>query len=178
MLKSAHHYSSLPGRSNNVQLIQAEDVKYLGIHLERRLSWHKHNTAKRKRLVRVTLPLTVSQYVSVSSPLCGHLTGYCFLFKSLGLELVVLSLWCALSDERSGLSFVSHSLGICLCVHLLVSLSPKCSGCSDVSQTSQQATNFSHINPYSSQFGLKGYNFGVRSMGFCRLCCRLHEALL
>jgi hypothetical protein len=41
----------------------------------------------------------VSQYVLVSSPLCGRLTRYCFLFKSMGLEFVVLSLWDALSDE-------------------------------------------------------------------------------
>jgi hypothetical protein len=67
--------------------------------------------------VRVTLRLTVSQYVLASSPRCGHLTRYCFLFKSLCLEFVVLSLWGALSDERPGLSFVSHSLVICLCVH-------------------------------------------------------------
>jgi hypothetical protein len=60
-----------------------------------------------------------SQYALVSSPLCGRLTKCCFLFKSFGLECVVLSLWGALSDERPGLSFVSHSLVICLCVHLL-----------------------------------------------------------
>jgi hypothetical protein len=39
----------------------------------------------------VTLQLSVSQYVLVSSPLCGPLTRYCFLFKSLGLEFAVLS---------------------------------------------------------------------------------------
>jgi hypothetical protein len=50
-----------------------------------------------------------SQYVLVSIPLCGRLTRYCFLFKSLGLEFVVLSLWGALSDERPGLSFVSQN---------------------------------------------------------------------
>jgi hypothetical protein len=61
-----------------------------------------------------------SQYVLVSSPLCGRLTRYCFIFKSLGLEFVVQSLWGVLSDERPGLSFVSHSLIICLCVHLLL----------------------------------------------------------
>jgi hypothetical protein len=32
-----------------------------------------------------------SQYVLVSSPLCGRLTRYCFLFKYLGLKFVVLS---------------------------------------------------------------------------------------
>jgi hypothetical protein len=71
--------------------------------------------------VRVTLQLTVSQSVCLDvEPTCGRLTRYCFLFKSLGLEFVVPSLWGALSDERRGLSFVSHSLVICLCVHLLL----------------------------------------------------------
>jgi hypothetical protein len=59
--------------------------------------------------VRVTLRLTVCQYVLVSSPLCGRLTRYCFLFKSLGMEFVLLSLWGALSDERLRPSFVSQS---------------------------------------------------------------------
>jgi hypothetical protein len=67
----------------------------------------------------VTLRVTVSQYALVSSPICGRLTIYCFLFKRLGLKCVVLSLWSALSDERPGLSFVSHIVNICLCVHLL-----------------------------------------------------------
>jgi hypothetical protein len=49
------------------------------------------------------------QYVLSSSQLCGRLTTYFFLFKCLGMEFV-LSLWGALSDERPGLSFVSHSL--------------------------------------------------------------------
>jgi hypothetical protein len=53
---------------------------------------------------------SVSQSVSVSqSPLCGRLTRYCFLLKSLRHEFVVLSLWGALSDERPGLSFVRQS---------------------------------------------------------------------
>jgi hypothetical protein len=41
------------GHINSVQLLQ-EDVKYLGLHLERRLAWHKHIFAKRKQL-RITL---------------------------------------------------------------------------------------------------------------------------
>jgi hypothetical protein len=69
--------------------------------------------------VRVTLRLTVSQYVLASSPLYGRLTRYCFLFKCLGLEFVVLSLWGALSDDRLGLSFVSHSPAICLYIYYL-----------------------------------------------------------
>jgi hypothetical protein len=35
---------------NDVQLLQAEDVKYLGQHLDRRLTWHKHIFAKPKQL--------------------------------------------------------------------------------------------------------------------------------
>jgi hypothetical protein len=34
----------------NVQLPQEEAVKYLGLHLDRRLIWHKHTFAKRKQL--------------------------------------------------------------------------------------------------------------------------------
>jgi hypothetical protein len=30
-----------PVHLNNVQLSQEEDVKYLGLHLDRRLTWHK-----------------------------------------------------------------------------------------------------------------------------------------
>jgi hypothetical protein len=33
-----------------VQLPQEEDAKYLGLHLDRRLTWHKHIFAKRKQL--------------------------------------------------------------------------------------------------------------------------------
>jgi hypothetical protein len=54
--------------------------------------------------VKVTLRLTVSQYVLVSSPNLGHLTRFFFLFF---LKVTVLSFWGALSDERSGLSCVS-----------------------------------------------------------------------
>jgi hypothetical protein len=35
---------------NNVQLPQKEKVKYLGIHFDRRLAWHKHIFIKRKQL--------------------------------------------------------------------------------------------------------------------------------
>jgi hypothetical protein len=40
----------LPVDINNVQLPQEEDVKYLGLHLDRRLTWHKHIFANRKQL--------------------------------------------------------------------------------------------------------------------------------
>jgi hypothetical protein len=35
---------------SNEPLPQAEDVKYLGLHLDRRLTWHKHIFTKRKHL--------------------------------------------------------------------------------------------------------------------------------
>jgi hypothetical protein len=35
---------------NEVQLSQEEDVKYLWLHLDRRLTWHKHIFTKRKQL--------------------------------------------------------------------------------------------------------------------------------
>jgi hypothetical protein len=71
-------------------------------------------------------PVSQSHFTADSQSVClgveptlGLLTIYCFLFKSLGLGFVVLSLWGALSDERPGLSFVSLSPIICLFVHLL-----------------------------------------------------------
>jgi hypothetical protein len=67
--------------------------------------------------LRPTVIQSVSQYILVSSPICGRSTRYCFLFKSLRQEFVVLSLWGALSDERPGLSFVEE---LKLFVELLV----------------------------------------------------------
>lgn len=39
-----------PVTLNNCQLPQADDVKYLGMHLDRRLTWRKHITTKSKQL--------------------------------------------------------------------------------------------------------------------------------
>jgi hypothetical protein len=39
-----------PFNLNNNQLTHTDDVKYLGIHLDRRLPWLKHITTKRKQL--------------------------------------------------------------------------------------------------------------------------------
>jgi hypothetical protein len=57
--------------------------------------------------VEVTLHLTVSQSVcrGVESTL-GLVTRYYFLSEGCCLKIAVLSLWGALSDDRSGLSLV------------------------------------------------------------------------
>jgi len=39
-----------PVQLHNKQLTQTEEVKYLGIHLDQKLTWHKHISAKRKQL--------------------------------------------------------------------------------------------------------------------------------
>lgn len=39
-----------PVRLNNIQIPQREEVKYLGIHLDRRMTWKKHIFTKRKQL--------------------------------------------------------------------------------------------------------------------------------
>ena len=39
-----------PVKLNNDHLPQVDEVKYLGIHLDQRLTWCKHITTKRKQL--------------------------------------------------------------------------------------------------------------------------------
>jgi len=39
-----------PVQLNNKQLTQPEEVKYLGIHLDRKLTWRKHKSTKKKQL--------------------------------------------------------------------------------------------------------------------------------
>jgi hypothetical protein len=61
--------------------------------------------------VDVTLQLTVSQSICQDiEPTLGFVTRYYFLSEDCCLKAAVLSLWGALSDERSVLSFVILSL--------------------------------------------------------------------
>jgi hypothetical protein len=61
--------------------------------------------------VEVTLQLTVGQSVCQGiEPTLGLVTRYYFLSEGCCLKVAVLSLRGALSDERSGLSFVILSL--------------------------------------------------------------------
>jgi len=39
-----------PLQLNNKQVTQPEEVKYLGIHLDQKLTWHKHISVKTKQL--------------------------------------------------------------------------------------------------------------------------------
>ena len=39
-----------PVKLNNKQLTKTEEIKYLGIHLDRQITWRKHISAKRKQL--------------------------------------------------------------------------------------------------------------------------------
>jgi hypothetical protein len=49
-----------PVKINYVQLPQSDEVKYLGLHLDIRLTWHKHIFTKRKQL---ELTLTKMQWL-------------------------------------------------------------------------------------------------------------------
>jgi hypothetical protein len=61
----------LPGPYKQVQLPQEEHVKYLALHLDRRLTWHKDIFAKRKQLgntlIRMFLLLGQKSKLSISN---------------------------------------------------------------------------------------------------------------
>jgi hypothetical protein len=45
-----HYATCSPVHIDHVKFPQTDDVKYLGLHLDRRLAWHKHVFTKRKQL--------------------------------------------------------------------------------------------------------------------------------
>jgi hypothetical protein len=50
MTFSTRRETCLPVHINDVQIPQESHVKYLGLHLDRRLTWHTHIFSKRKQL--------------------------------------------------------------------------------------------------------------------------------
>jgi hypothetical protein len=73
------------------------------------------HTKTKPRYDRLSVTQSVGQCVLVSSPFWLSWPDVCYC-----LTVTVVSLWCALSDERTGLSFASQSLKylvICQCVH-------------------------------------------------------------
>jgi hypothetical protein len=76
--------------------------------------WQRKPEYSEKSQVKVTLQLTVSQPLCQGiEPILGLVTIYYFLSEGCFLKFVVLYFWGALSDERSGLSFVFLCLVIC-----------------------------------------------------------------
>jgi hypothetical protein len=73
--------------------------------------------------VKVTLQLTVSQSLCQGiEPILGLVTRFYFLSEGCFLKFAVLSFWGALSDERSGLSFIFLCLVICHYLHQIFTL--------------------------------------------------------
>jgi hypothetical protein len=77
------------------------------------IAFSRNESMSKLLYVKVTLQLTVSQSLcQVIEPILGLVTRYYFLSEGCFLKFPFLSLWGALSDERSGLSFVLLSLVI------------------------------------------------------------------
>jgi hypothetical protein len=75
--------------------------------------------------VKITSQLMVSQSLCQGfEPTLGLATRYYFLSEGCRLKVAILSLWGALSDERSGLSFVILSLVIYQYLHFPAALGP------------------------------------------------------
>jgi hypothetical protein len=73
-----------PAHINNVQLPQAEEVKYPGLHLDRRLTWRNHIFIKWKQL---STTLTQMYW------LLGHQSRLTTSNKLLGYKVVLKPIW-------------------------------------------------------------------------------------
>jgi hypothetical protein len=73
-----------PVHINNVKLPQAVEVKYLGLQLDRRLTWHNHIVAKRKQLCTTLTKLYW---------LLGHQSRPTTSNELLGYKVVLKRIW-------------------------------------------------------------------------------------
>jgi hypothetical protein len=116
------------GNLNKLLLILASTVILSSESCGTTLSqlWGRYNClspAAFQLKVKVRLQLTVSQSLCQGiEPILGLVTRYYFLSEGCFLKFAVMSFWGALSDERSGLSFVSLCLVICHYLHQLFTL--------------------------------------------------------
>jgi hypothetical protein len=57
-----------PIQLNNKQLTQAEEVEYLGIHLDRKLTWRKNLSTERKQLdLTQTTQIVLDQWPKITA---------------------------------------------------------------------------------------------------------------
>jgi len=79
-----------PAHLNNKQLTQTDDVKYLDIHLDRKLTLRKHVSTKRKQLALKTPQIVLGHW-----PKIAVITGK----QAAGIQStpeIYLDLWCTI----------------------------------------------------------------------------------
>jgi hypothetical protein len=90
-----HTETCPPVHINKVQLPQAEDVKYLGLHLDRSLTWHKNIFTKRKEL---GLTFTKMHW------LLGRKSKLSTINKILNYKMILKAIWTYVTQLRGTIS--------------------------------------------------------------------------